>query len=252
MKMTLLEMVQDILNDMDSDEVNGIDDTIEAQQVAQIIKTCYFEMIGNRNWPHLRKLVQFEAALDLSKPNYLRLPERLKELVFLKYDVTKEGIADKDFKELKFKEPDDFLRYVSSRRSSATNVTTVVDFSGVSLLVVNDTAPSYWTTFDDTYAVMDSYDSAVDDTLMKSKTQALAYIIPTWERTNESIPDLPIEAFPALLEEAKSTCFTSIKQMVNQKAEQKAGRQNRWLSRKAWSLEGGVKYEDYGRRSRRG
>ena len=41
MKMTLIELVQDVLNDLDSDEVNHIDDTIEAQQVAQIIKTSY-------------------------------------------------------------------------------------------------------------------------------------------------------------------------------------------------------------------
>ena len=38
--MTLLDMVQDVLNDLDSDEVNDIDDTIEAQQIAQIIKSC--------------------------------------------------------------------------------------------------------------------------------------------------------------------------------------------------------------------
>ena len=40
-KMTLLAMVQDILNDMDGDEVNSISDTVEAEQVAQIIKTTY-------------------------------------------------------------------------------------------------------------------------------------------------------------------------------------------------------------------
>ena len=40
-KMTVLEMVQDILNDMDSDEVNSINDTIEAQQVANTVRTVY-------------------------------------------------------------------------------------------------------------------------------------------------------------------------------------------------------------------
>lgn len=251
MKMTLLEMTQDILNDLDSDEVNSIDDTIEAQQVAQIIKTCFFEMIGNRNWPHLRKLSQMEASLDLNRPNYLRIPSNLKEMVFFKYEVTKDTSTDKEWKEIKFKEPDDFLRIVSGRRSSNDNIREVKDFSGISLLIQNDIAPSYWTTFDDVHLVTDSYDKIVDDTLMKSKSQVLAYFNPSWERSDTAIPNLPIEAFPALLEEAKSTAFTTLKQMVNQKAEQKASRQSRWLSRKAWSLEGGVKYSDYGRKGQR-
>ena len=39
--------------------------------------------------------------------------------------------------------------------------------------------------------------------------------------------------------------------MVNEKAEQKATRQNRWLARKAWRAHGGVRYDDYGRRGRK-
>jgi len=252
MKKSLIEIVQGILNDSDSDSVNSIDDTVESQQVAQILKTCYFEMIGNRNWPHLQKLVQLDHVGDLTKPNYLKLPDNLKELSSFKYEKQRVGDTKTVLEDVIWRYPDEFLRTTQSRNSNNDNVDTVVDFSGSKILVLNDVAPSYWTSFDDKHIVTDAYNKYLDDTLKKSKTQALAYINPTWERLNESIPDLPIEAFPALLEEAKSTCFTSIKQMVNQKAEQKAGRQNRWLSRKAWSLEGGVKYEDYGRRSRRG
>ncbi len=34
-KMTLLEIVQDIMSDMDSDEVSSINDSVESLQVAQ-------------------------------------------------------------------------------------------------------------------------------------------------------------------------------------------------------------------------
>lgn len=251
MKMNLLEMVQDILNDLDSDEVNNIDDTVEAQQVAQIIKTCYFEMIANRNWPHLRKLVQLEPSEDITKPNYLRIPSLMKELEIFRYDVRKEHYDKSELAEIKFVYPDEFLRRTSSRDSLKANVIPVIDFSGSELLILNDKAPEIWTSFDDTYLITDSYNIAVDDTLKSSKTQCLAYVHPTWERLNESIPNLPSEAFPALLEEAKSTAFVTLKQAVNQKAEQKSARQQRWLSRKAWNLEGGVRYEDYGRKARR-
>lgn len=250
MKRTLLELTQSILNEMDSDEVNSIDDTVESQQVAKIIEDCYFEMIGNRNWPHLKKLIQLDHSGDISKPNYLKLPENLKELSDFKYEKQKLEDVNILLQDVKYLHPDSFLRFIQSRNSSNNNVETIIDFSGTKILTINDQAPSYWTSFDDVYLVTDSYDKQVDDTLKKSKTQAHAYINPTWERLNESIPNLPIEAFPALLEEAKSTSFFVLKQMVNQKAEQKASRQQRWLSRKAWRANGGVRYPNYGRKAR--
>lgn len=249
MKMTLLEMVQDILSDMDADEVNSLDDTIESQQVAQIIKTCYYEMMGNRNWPHTRKLFQLDSAGSLSKPNYLKLPENLKEMSNFKYDT---GTSlEPLIKDVIYKEPDAFLRYISTRTNNSGNLSIVTDYSGAKLSIFNDTQPQYWTSFDDTYLVTDSWDSAVEATLQKSKTQCLAYVVPEWVRTNEAVPDLPIDAFPALLEEAKSTAFLALKQVANQKAEQKAGRQQRWLSRKAWRAEGGIQYADFGRKGRK-
>jgi len=250
-KMSLLEIVTDILNDMDSDEVNSINDTIESQQVAQIVKTSYFEIIANRNWPHLRKLIQLESAGELAKPNYLKLPTGTKELVFFKYDKFTDTNPKSRLEEIIYKEPDSFLRMVSGRNDDSDNVDTVIDFSGTKLLINNHLPPTYWTSFDDDYIVTDSYDSNVENTLQKDKTQCLAYIDPVWTHSDEFIPNLPSEAFPALLEEAKSTAFLVLKQMANQKAEQKASRQQRWLSRKAWAAKGGIEYPNYGRKGRR-
>lgn len=250
MKMTLFEIVSDILNEMDSDAVNSISDTIESEQVAQIVKSCYYEMMGNRNWPHLRKLFQMEHAGDLTKPNYLKIPDSLKELELFRYECQSED-GNIVQKEIKFEYPDVFLKRISSRNSNNSDISTVIDYSGSKLLILNNAAPSYWTSFDDKYIVTDSYDSQEDDTLKKSKTSCLGYIHPSWTHSDTFIPDLPSEAFPALLAEAKSTSFNSVKQMMNQKAEQKASRQQRWLARKAWTLNGGVRYEDYGRKGRR-
>lgn len=251
MKLTLLQMVQDILNDLDSDTVNSIDDTVEAGQVAQIIKTCYNEMMNNRNWPHQRKLIQFDVVGTLAKPNYIITPENVKELELFQYDKRKADDSRFLYSEIIYKEPDEFLRFISTRNGSDINTQTIVDFSGTSLLIRKDIAPTYWTSFDDTYIVTDSYDSAVDSTIKKSKTQFLAYCIDDWVHQDSAIPTMPAEAFPALLEEAKSTAFFVLKQMANQKAEQKVGRQQRWLSRKAWRTAGGVRYEDYGRKGRK-
>lgn len=248
--MTLIEIVRDILNDLDSDDVNGLHDTVESSQITQIVRTCYYELLANRNWPHMRKLVQLEASGTTSKPNYLRLPERLKELSLVKYDVRKEDAQSALYADLKYLEPEEFLIKVSVNTGN-TPVSEVIDFSGTRLYIANNRAPQYWTSFDDTYIVTDSYNKEIDDTLKKDKTQALAYIIPAWNATEDFVPDLPMDAFPLLLEEAKSTAFLALKQMANQKAEQKVSRQQRWLSRKAWRAEGSVKFKDFGRKGRR-
>lgn len=251
MKLTLLEIVQDILNDLDADSVNSIDDTVEAGQVAQIVKTCYNEMVSNRNWPHLKKLLQLDASNDIEKPNYLKLPENLEELTMVKYLSSSPNDGTVSYKELTYLYPDEFLARVAGTTSNSPNVEEIVDYSGISFFIANNKAPTYWTSFDDSYLVTDSYDKSEDDTLKKSKTQAIGYVMPSWEMADDFVPDLPSSAFAALVEEAKSTAFYTLKQTANQKAEQKSARQQRWLSRKSWRAKGGVRYEDYGRKSRK-
>ena len=52
MTKTLLDITQEILSEMDSDDVNSISDTVESEQVANIVITVYRDMMSNRNWPH--------------------------------------------------------------------------------------------------------------------------------------------------------------------------------------------------------
>lgn len=247
-KKTLLEIVQSVLNDMVSDEVNDIDDTVESQTVANIVQSVYESMLANRNWPHTKSLVQLDALADIAKPVYLRMPERLKELISISYDVRKLGETAVKYKEIKYRDPETFLRVISQRDSDKSTVDEIVDFSGIKLLIQNDKAPDYWTSFDDVHIIFDSFDSSLESTITKSKTSCIAYITPLFVRGNTAIPDLPAEAFPALIAEVKSTAFYDLKQMPNEKEEKRAILQQRWLSRKAWRANGGVKFPDYGRK----
>lgn len=248
MKRTLLEITQEILNEMDADNVNSIDDTIESQQVAEIVRSCYNEMISNRNWPHLRNLIQFEASGTVSKPSHMKLPANVRELSEVKYDVRKTSSGKKEFRTISYMEPQEFLSYIASRDSLASDVQVVNDFSGVQLLIYNDLAPSYYTSFDDEYLVFDSFNSSIESTLQQSKTQGLAYIEPEWSHEDGAYPDLPPDAFSKLIEEAKSTAFLTLKQMANEKAEQRAARQGRWLALKSWRVDGSLKTPNYGRK----
>lgn len=251
MKMSLLQLVQDIANDTSSDFVNSIDDTEDSQIIAQIVKSTYFAMMSNRNWPHLRKSVALTSYGDSSYPVHMRVVENIKELIFLNYNKALSGETQKKYKSVSWEEPDVFLYRTNQNNNDDSTVDTIIDPSGIEILIRNDRAPSYYTSFDDDTVVFDSYDSDIDTVLQASKFQAQAYVIPSWTHTDAFVPDLPAEAFTALLEEAKSRASLKLNKEADQKAEQEAGRQHRWLSRKSWQVNGGIKYPDYGRKSRK-
>lgn len=246
-KMSLLELVQDILSDMDSDDVNSIDDTVESAQVAQIVKATYQAMMSNRNWPHQKRLLQLTPSGDDSLPTHMTMQEEIKEMVGVKYNCAKltDG-ARRLYQPIHWVEPDDFLRISNGRNSQDANVDIIVD-NNIEFLIVNNQPPRYYTSFNDNVLIFDAYDAAVDDTLQASKMQATAYVMLDWTHADDAIPDLPAEAFTALLEEAKSRAFVKLKQQSDPTAATEARRQQAWLSRKAWRAAGGVKYPSYGR-----
>lgn len=248
-KLNLLEIVQDIANDLETDAINSINDTVESLQIAQIVKTSFFEIISHRNWPHLKRTMQVGSSGTASRPTHMRLDDGVTEICSLYYNKKKSTDTRDKYEALVWKDPEDFIHYVNQRNSSLASSTVVQELGGIDLIIKNDTAPTYFTSFDDEYIVCDAYDSTVDSTLQNSKTQMTVYETPSWTTSDTFIPDLPESAFPALIEEAKSTAFVVLKQQANEKAEQKATRQQRWLSRKAWRVNGGVQYPDYGRKT---
>jgi hypothetical protein len=247
-KLSLLDMVQDILNDLDSDEVNSIDDTVESLQVAQIVKSTYFAMMSNRNWPHLRKSIQLVPTTDLAQPTHMYLADDIKELIFINYD-TRDTVSDRSkWKAMGWREPDEFLAITNSYNELNDNVDVINDDSGLDISIMNDRHPTIYTSFDDKTLIFNAYDSDRESNLQSTYVQSMAYIMPNWNAADSFIPDLPEEAFTALVEEAKSKASLKLRQVADQKADEESKRQQRWLARKARRIEGGVKYPNYGRR----
>ena len=60
-KKTLLQIVQNILSDMDSEDVNSLNDSIEAQQVASIVEDTYYNIIATRHIPEHQELIKLTA-----------------------------------------------------------------------------------------------------------------------------------------------------------------------------------------------
>jgi len=250
-RLSLLDMVQDIASDMNSDTVNSLSDTVEAQQIAYIIRSTYYELHANRNWPNTRQLLQLDSSGTLSRPTHMLLPDNIKEIegAEVKYNKQKPGETRKRYDDVHYMYPDEFLEMVNHRDNTKDNVDVILDVNDVEIMIFTDRHPEYFTSFDDKYIVFDSYNIDIDSTLQNSKTQVIAYSTPEFRMENNFIPEMPIDGFPLLLAEAKSRCFVSIKEMANEKVEQSAQKQSRWMARKAWRTKGGVRYPDYGRKS---
>lgn len=210
-KKTLLEMVQNILSAMDSDEVNSISDTVEAMQVAEEVKTTYEDLVSTLKIPERRSLIQLESLGDTTRPNYLKIPDNVQYVHWLRYN--EEPVA--------YKPPEEFINYVLETGGSVT----VSDFGGVSYNIENDLDPRYWTSFDDEYMVFSSFNQANESTLQESNTLAYADLLDPFQLSDDYIPNIDANLFPLLLSEAKASCFVNLKQVSNADVERKARRQ---------------------------
>lgn len=247
-KQTLLDIVQEILSDMNSDNVNSISDTIESMQVATIVRRTFYNLYNDRIWPHTSRLLRINSSADSAKPTHMVLDENLIKLEWVKYDVRTDLTKSVDYKDMRYVSPREFVDLVMQRDSTAANVTTVIDYNGTPLLIRNDTMPTYFTTFDDEHLVFDSWYQPLDSILQHSKTQAFGQSEPVFEMEDLFVPDIPAKAFPYFVNEAKATCFLKIKEVFSQKDEQNSNRQKGWLAKEKHRVDGGIKFPNYGRK----
>lgn len=271
MAMTLLEYVQDIMSDLDMDNVNSIDDTIESLQVAQIIKSTYYELIDGKNWENLKKLFLLETNTDLgdcSDPTYtteatceansgtwsprnsfLRLPAEITEVFWIRHNNRRTTGTKDAYQEVDFLYPDEFVELLNNRDSSASNIEVSKDATGVELLIRNDHPPGHWTSFDDEYIVFDAYEADFEDPMSGANTQCYGLHRPSWTAEDGFTPAIPLDAESLLLAEAKSVTSVRLADELDQKAEQQATRQKSWKSRKSFRAKGGIRYQNFGRKT---
>jgi len=222
MKLTVLDMVQQVLNKMGSDEVNSIGDTVESMQVATELQATYFDMINNIEWPSQYNLVSFNSSLDTAKPTHMEVKADLDHFKWLKYNNGTAAVPE--YRDVCYVTPEEFMDIVMNNVNGNSTLT-VQDYSGAYLIIKTDQHPRYFTTFDDRHIVFDSYLSSVDDTLQESKVVALGQVIPSFTLSDSFIPDMPAKYFPQLLAEASSACFFYLKQQQDPIDERRQRRQ---------------------------
>lgn len=234
MKQTLLEIVQDVLSRMSSDEVNSIGDTTESMQVATLVKSKYYDIISRADLPEHKQLVQLTPSGDTALPILMYVPTGVGKIEWIKYFDTKEvdTAVVPGYKYVYILPNDQFIDMVNSFNPEESNVAqyTFEDTSNnypnnFTFYYKNDLTPSYCTIISNYYVLFDSFDATQDDTLQASKMLVSARVMPVFVMEDNFTPDLDDMQFPLLINEVTALAFYELKQMINQKAEQEVKRQ---------------------------
>lgn len=227
-KMTVLQMTQNILSAMNSDEVNSITDTVESQQVAEEIRNTFIELYSNRDIAEFQSLINLATNNDAERPNTLVLPDNAARIKWVKYLNYRSGNTP-EYKNVEYLPPETFIERIVEQGTNAygTYITVpITDTSPLQYTINAEKAPQYYTVFDtDNVLVFDSIDILYEANLTGSNSLAWGYIEPTFELTDEFVPPIDANLFPHFLAEAKSVCFINVKEVANSKEEQRARRQ---------------------------
>jgi hypothetical protein len=219
-KLTALELTQNILNAMDSDEVETLTETIESNQVHDLLEMTFYELIDRRAWEFMKHQPrQLDAGTHVTE---LAIPSDVVHVELVRYkDFDTSRMVD-----VRYLSPADFLDRQQGLDTTQANIESVTVNDGVAIGVYNDRRPEYWTSFDEENIVFSSYDTANEPSgVTVASSTTLCEYQPTWTKADAFVPDIPARMFSLLFNEALSVCSLNVKQEANPKAEQNARRQ---------------------------
>lgn len=239
-KYTLLEMTQKILSSLDGDEVNSINDTVESQQVVEILETIYHDLMTQMDLPEHYKMVNLQALGDSTRPVVMQVPETVDEVLWVKYNKVEVSGGDPVWDGCEYLTQSEFSDHVLSFNPASPNVMSYYpnESTDITFYCETNRPPQYYTSLDDNRIVFDSYTSDIESTLQAAKTQAYCLLKTDFIKTDNFIPALDANGFSFLLNEAKATAFAEMKQVSNAKAEKNARRGMIHLSRSKQNVKG--------------
>lgn len=223
-KMSVLDMVQNILSAMEEDEVNSIGDTITSELVAQELRTTYYENLNLLEVPYNQQIVRFDALQEPEDhPNVLLVPDNIVDYEWIKYNVA--TVDAPDYREVCYLEPLDFFEKILTTNTSGIRLNVKTIGSDLNHTIQGDKHPQWYTVLEDRYIVFDSINNDIDDTIQNSKCMAFAQVIPEFKLEDSFVPVLRPDHFPMLLAETKSAAWINQKGVSNSKEEQRSRRQ---------------------------
>jgi len=246
MNRTLLYTVQRVLEKLDLDSVNSINDSQDATLVAREAEDTFYDLLSRNEWPERFDLLEIESVIDTTNPTALRLPANVLNISSVRYDVTGPTDTEKTIKELKYLPPEDFLKMIYTRKPEDTEIFTS-DYKDIPLYVYNDRAPEFYTTFDNEILVMDSWFSALEATLVGSKTIVRGSSVPTFLMTDEYIIEVDTVTYPLYLAEVAAASSYYLNGATSPEDERRRNRGISRLRRTAFRTDVQLKQNRFGR-----
>jgi hypothetical protein len=216
---TLLKIVQDVLSSMDGDEVASISDTTEAMSVATIVETCYNMIVatdGDRETQNVFTL----TAIGSTKPVLMQRPSNVVSIDWIKYDKREDGDPYPSVQYCNFLPIEQFLENMTAYLPSETDTdigsfVQNVNGSNITFYYRKDKAPDYFTTFDDTYILFDSYDVDIEANLQESKTLGFGTVNTAFIKTDGFEIPFDFKTTMRLIEDSKTRASVELRQMEN-------------------------------------
>lgn len=222
----LLDMTQEILESMESDIVDSINDTAESTAVARMIRRTYWDLFGVLEAPESFALFKLEET-SASTPILMTLPSNVMSVEWIKYNREIPSNTDDVWTTIAYYEQEDFLASTLQLTESAENTVTF-DYTfrddPIRVMYMNNAAPQWYTTFDQSTILFNSYDVTEDTYLKAAKTMCYGLVDETFQLTDTYVPPLNARQFPLLYNTAKAQCFAELKQAQNVTAEQRSRR----------------------------
>lgn len=225
-KKTLLQLVQDILEKMTSDEVNSIHDTPESIAVAGEVRDSYRAITAGISDYHRKDLLSLEGVSNSKYFNQLKVPERVIEIENLWYDVCSGDSTIRVTPD--FVTPEEFLERSNCLASSSScdiKKVQTVNGSGAGLFVKTTENPSFYTSFDNRHLFFNAVNLENESALSEKNSSIWAVVSPEFKLEDSFVPLLRVDEFTHLLEESLDACFIHFKGVSHSKAQKRARHQ---------------------------
>ena len=199
-KLTLLELTQDMLAVVDSENVSAVGETEESGMCVNIANRAFESMATAGRWRHFRTYIS--QLSTTGNTNELTLPSGCYSINL--NSMYYENTANTDFEPVYYKRPDDFQHFTIIRDTSASNISDINKTP-----TYTDRIPQFFTSYDDETLVFDANDSG---SLDGSKVRVIGWVFPTSRKAADADTfDLPARAYPALTLLCNSMALSELK-----------------------------------------